>query len=287
MKYLEAKFTITPNSQDARDILAALASEAGFESFDEYEEGLKAYVQMDLFDKEVLQTAIDTFPIPSININYEINEVEEKNWNEQWEQEGFAPIIIDDKCIIYDARKESPTCDLPMSIGIAAKQAFGTGNHETTQMIVAALLNCDLEGKRVLDCGCGTGILGIVAKKSGASEVVGYDIDDWSVNNAIHNAELNGVEMEILEGDRSVLSHISGVFNVVVANINRNILLDDIPYIAEVMAEKATLILSGFYVDDAPLLVDKAMEYGFKENKKLINDKWCCLVLKRNLIKEL
>ena len=155
-------------------------------------------------------------------------EAEYRNWNEQWENEGFEPIVIDGRCIIHDTKHpagdkapDSPTLD----ITIEARQAFGTGTHETTRMIVGELLKMDLKGKRILDCGCGTGILGIVASKCGASEIVAYDIDEWSVENARHNAKLNGVKnMEVLEGDRNVLSHVSGVFDVVLANINRNIL---------------------------------------------------------------
>ena len=135
---------------------------------------------------------------------------------------------------------------IPMKILIDAQQAFGTGTHETTQMIVSLLLNQDLKDKRVLDCGCGTGILGIVAAKCGAREVVSYDIDEWSVRNAEHNAELNGVELDVLEGDKRVLSHVSGVFDVILANINRNIILEDIDEFVSVMTTDSKIILSGF-----------------------------------------
>ena len=145
--------------------------------------------------------------------------------------------------------------------------------------MVGTLLELDLKGKHVLDCGCGTGILGIVAAKCGASEVVGYDIDDWSVRNALHNAELNGVKMEVFEGDKGVLSHVSGLFDVVLANINRNILLADMPAFRDVMGSDSLLIISGFYEEDIPVLLDKAKELGLKEVSRKTNGDWACVKL--------
>jgi ribosomal protein L11 methyltransferase (prmA) len=170
---------------------------------------------------------------------------------------------------------------IPMKILIDAQQAFGTGTHETTQMIVSLLLNQDLKDKRVLDCGCGTGILGIVAAKCGAKEVVSYDIDEWSVRNAEHNAKLNGVELDVLEGDKRVLSHVSGVFDVILANINRNIILEDIDEFTSVMTTDSKIILSGFYEQDAEAILQKANDLGLKESQRLLNHDWCCLLLGR------
>lgn len=283
MKYYEAIFTITPDSEPARDIVSALAGEAGFESFDNEADGLKGYVQVDLFDKEKLNTSLNGFPIDGVHVDYKISEVNDEDWNATWEQEGFEPIMIADKCVIYDAKdadKINSDDSLPkMKIGIDARQAFGTGTHETTQMMVGTLLELDLKGKHVLDCGCGTGILGIVAAKCGASEVVGYDIDDWSVRNALHNAELNGVKMDVFEGDKGVLSHVSGLFDVVLANINRNILLADMPAFRDVMGSDSLLIISGFYEEDIPVLLDKAKELGLKEVSRKTNGDWACVKL--------
>ena len=220
MKYIQVKFTAEPDSQDVRDIIAALAAEVGFDSFTDEPDGLVGYCQEDLFNKETLTEIIQSLPIPDVKVSFEAAKAEDKNWNEEWEKAGFDPIIIDDRCAIIcknmeeDATATYPQLEkIPMKITIDAQQAFGTGTHETTQMIVSLLLNQDLKEKRVLDCGCGTGILGIVAAKCGAKEVVSYDIDEWSVRNAEHNAELNGVELDVLEGDRRVLSHVSGVFD--------------------------------------------------------------------------
>ena len=288
MKYIQVKFSAEPDSQDVRDIIAALAAEVGFDSFTDEPDGLVGYCQEDLFNKETLTEIIQSLPIPDVKVSFEAAKAEDKNWNEEWEKAGFDPIIIDDRCAIIcknmeeDATATYPQLEkIPMKITIDAQQAFGTGTHETTQMIVSLLLNQDLKEKRVLDCGCGTGILGIVAAKCGAKEVVSYDIDEWSVRNAEHNAELNGVELDVLEGDRRVLSHVSGVFDVILANINRNIILEDIDEFVSVMTTESKIILSGFYEQDAEVILQKANELGLKENQRLLNHDWCCLLLER------
>lgn len=287
MKYYQAIFTINPDSKDARDILSALAGEAGFESFEDADGGLKGYVQVDNFDKEALDTSIENFPLEGVKISYDITEADDEDWNSAWEDQGFEPILIDGKCVIYDARdKERIDADHSMpqlKIGIEARQAFGTGNHETTQMMVSTLLGMDLKGKHVLDCGCGTGILGIVAAKCGAEEVVGYDIDDWSVRNARHNAEINGVSLEVFEGDKGVLSHISGVFDIVLANINRNILLADMDAFCDVMSKEALLVVSGFYDEDVDVLVDKARSLSLALVSRKEKDHWTCLAFKPSI----
>lgn len=185
--------------------------------------------------------------------------------------------------MIYDAKHPDlhPTTSADhIEIGIEAKLAFGTGNHETTRMIVSTLLGMNLAKKRVLDCGCGTGILGIACSKMGASEIVGYDIDEWSVNNAQHNAQLNEVDnMEVLFGNATVISHISGMFDVVMANINRNILLEDMKAFRSVLNEGGYLILSGFYTEDIPVLTEKAEELGLREVGRKTDEGWACLIL--------
>ena len=232
--------TITPCSQDARDILSALSAEAGFETFEETPTGLLAYVQQSLFDREALDNAIADFPFEGTHITYNIREAEDRDWNEQWEQEGFNPIVVksekvnSEKCIvIHDGRHlgDLQLDNLLFTIEIDAHLAFGTGTHETTRMICATLLDADLQGKRILDCGCGTGILGICALKLGAASCVGYDIDEWSADNTRHNAVINHVDDRLtsLCGDSSVLSDYVAEFDVVLANINRNILLADMP----------------------------------------------------------
>ena len=298
MKYFEVNMTIEPCSQDAQDLLAALAGEAGFETFEETTDGLKGYVQQALFDEETLKSVLDSFPIDNTHISYNVREAEDRDWNEQWEQEGFEPIDV--KCqmadgtsktlLIHDGRHlpaDTNTCHAQPSdimIEIDAHMAFGTGTHETTRMICRQLLNMPLEGKRVLDCGCGTGILGICALKLGAASCVGYDIDEWSADNTRHNAVINRVDdrLEALCGDASVLGGYAPEFDVVLANINRNILLQDMERFVSVMAPGATLILSGFYQSDCQMLEEKALTLGLHPTLVTTDGDWaCCTYRKR------
>lgn len=286
MKYLVAEFKLECQDgmiQIARDLLTDALGEAGFETFEDTEEGINGYVQESLFDENAMNDVISNFMLPDVTINANIQEAEYKNWNEEWEEAGFERININDSITIYDARHDDGNgIASGISIGIETKQAFGTGTHETTRMIVSTLLNIDLKGKRVLDCGCGTGILGIAASKLGASEVVGYDIDEWSSENAIHNAELNGVgNMKVMLGDASVLKSVEGKFDVVLANINRNILLADMPAFVSVMADDSLLILSGFYASDVDLLIEKASSLGLSKIDSKSDSEWTCLVLKK------
>ena len=290
MKYLVADFKISTDRDGllatARDILCALAGEAGFESFEETPDGVKGYVQDDIFDQQALDSALTDWPIEGARVEYTMEKAEYKNWNAEWEESGFEPIIIDNRIRVYDARNANNELTLQPSpliqIGIEARMAFGTANHETTRMMLSTLLRCNPEGKRVLDCGCGTGILGIAAAKLGATDVVGYDIDEWSVENARHNAELNNVgNMEVFHGSRQVLSHVSGVFDIVMANINRNILIDDMAAFTEVMTKDGVLLLSGFYEADTDLLIAKAQELGLRENGRSQENGWAAISLKR------
>ena len=280
MNYYEVEFTISPLSADAADLLASLAGEAGFETFEETETGLKGYVQQSLFSVDALRKCIEDFPFEGTSIIYNVREAEDRDWNEQWEQEGFEPIVISDQLVIHDGR-HLPETDSQVSIEIDAKLAFGTGTHETTRMICKQLIDRS-QGARVLDCGTGTGILSIVALKFGATQAVGYDIDEWSADNARHNAVINRVDDRFtsLLGDSSVLNTVDGTFDLVLANINRNILLADMPRFISKMHNGSTLILSGFYTTDVQILVDKAKTLGlslvFRDN----DQDWACIVLR-------
>ena len=265
-------------------------------------------MQQQLFDQLTLQTALADFPFDNVDITYTIREAEDRDWNEQWEQEGFEPIVVRGKwrevrgkrnvqaLIIHDGR-HLPTdvisFHFPLSsfleIEIDARQAFGTGTHETTRMICTTLLDLfsnlspltsHLSPLRVLDCGTGTGILSICALKLGAKEAVGYDIDEWSVDNARHNAVINRVDDRFtsLLGDASILNKVEGTFDLVLANINRNILLADMPAFKQKMAPDATLILSGFYTADCPMLIDKAASLGLTLQQQKEYHDWACLV---------
>lgn len=284
MKYYEVKFTLSPFSSDVADVLAALAGEAGFESFENTADGLNGYVQQQLFDRDLLDMLLQSFPLPDTTITYTVNEAEDRDWNEQWEQEGFEPIVVDDRLVIHDGRHLPTASAERMEVEIDAHLAFGTGTHETTRMVCAALLELfaasTVFSPRVLDCGCGTGILGIVAMKLGASECVAYDIDEWSVDNTRHNAVINQVELTSLQGDVSILNRVEGTFDLVMANINRNILLADMPMFCSKMSPEARLILSGFYTADIPLLAEKATTFGLTLTAQREDNGWACIVLK-------
>ena len=334
MKYFEAEFVISPLSPDAIDLLADLAGEAGFESFEETPVGLKGYVQQQLFDPSTLQSALADFPFDNVEISYTIREAEYRDWNEAWENEGFDPIVVSrieecgvwsentiEEIIIHDGRHlPSEASSHLLEIEIDARQAFGTGTHETTRMICSTLLNLfsaknpsssasdnspssflrpfgskrpsaerhfplsskEKPSTRVLDCGTGTGILSICALKLGAQEAIGYDIDEWSVDNARHNAVINRVDDRFtsLLGDATILNKVEGTFDLVLANINRNILLADMPAMREKMAPGARLILSGFYTADAPLLIGKATTLGLTLEQQKEDNNWACLIFK-------
>lgn len=290
MKYYEVAFSVKAPAEvksDARDLVAALAGEAGFESFEETADGLKGYVQTALFSREALDEALKGFTFADAAVSYVVKEAENRDWNEAWEQEGFEPIAIGGKCVVHDGR-HLPRKRAAIEVEIDAKQAFGTGNHETTRMIVAALSQMDLAGKSVLDAGCGTGILGIAAVKMGASHATGYDIDEWSAANARHNAARNLVDrqIDILLGDASLLETIAATFDIVVANINRNILLGDMERLSRVLNGGGTMLLSGFYTEDAPLLEEKAKGLGLLKQRIYTDNGWACLALTKGNLSE-
>ena len=311
MKYFEVHFTIEAAGdllQTARDILSAMAGEVGFETFEDTPSGLVGYVQQQLFDRAGLDAITSGFPLPQCTIGYDVREAEYRDWNEQWEQQGFQPIVVGpftihdgqhlppqtphSQLLTPNSQLLTPNSSLltPNShlltphyeIEIHARQAFGTGTHETTRMMVATLAAMELAGKRVLDCGTGTGILAIVALKGGAAEAVGYDIDEWSTDNARHNAALNGVDsrMSVLLGDVSVLGQVEGLFDVVLANINRNILLADMPAMTARLKRGGRLVISGFLTDDIPMMLDKAAGLGLTLTSRKEEAGWCCLELR-------
>ena len=287
MNYLKTVFTLTAEDdtslQAARDLLADELGNYGYEAFEETPDGqLIGYIQQDTYHEAVVNEVIKNRLMSDVAITYSTEKIENQDWNAAWEEEGFEPIVVKNMITIYDARHtaDSTLFSTPVSIGIHATNAFGTGTHETTRMMVETLLELPLNGKRILDCGCGTGILGIAALKCGAKHVVSYDIDEWSAENTRYNAELNGVghQMDILHGDVHILTHVEGIFDVIVANINRNILLDDMEHFHNVLAKGGTLAISGFYEDDAPLLLEKAQTLGLNEVKRKTDNNWCTLI---------
>lgn len=288
MKYFVANFKIECEAelmQPARELLSAAACEAGFEAFEDTDDGLLGYVQRPMYDKEALDAAIADYMPEGAAVSYAVEEVPDQNWNQGWEDEGFEPIGVSDNLVIYDAKHTDREMfagdDGVMRIFIEARNAFGTGTHQTTRMILRRLLAMDVQGKSVLDCGCGTGILGITASRLGANPVLGYDIDEWSADNAQHNAALNGVEnMSVMLGDASVLDNVEDRFDIVIANINRNILIADMPAFRAHMKEGAQLILSGFYESDMPMIEAAAKEHGLSLCDVVTDEEWACALFK-------
>lgn len=270
--------------QTARELLSAAACEAGFEAFEDTDDGIAGYVQRTMFDRDALDAAIADYVPGSVDVEYTMEEVPDQDWNQGWEDEGFEPIGVGDGLVIYDAKHTDRDMfagdDGVMRIFIEARNAFGTGTHQTTRMILRRLLGMSLAGRSVLDCGCGTGILGIVASRLGAGRVLGYDIDEWSADNARHNAALNGVaNMDVMLGDASVLGGVDEKFDIVIANINRNILLADMAAFCAHMKVDGKLVLSGFYEADVPMLGQEAARHGLCIDDVAVDEEWACMML--------
>lgn len=263
MKYFEITFTASPCSETITDVLSALLAEIGFESFVECEGGIQAYIQQPLFDENSLQSVISDFPVPETSISYSISEPEDKDWNEEWEKNFFQPIVIDNRCVIHSTfHKDYPKAEY--DIVINPQMAFGTGHHETTSSILGELLDADLKGKSVLDMGCGTSILAILASMRGANDVTAIDIDDWCVNNSRDNITLNHINNITVElGDASLLKG-RKPFDVIIANINRNILLNDMEAYTACMHKGSEIYMSGFYVQDIEAIRTKGESLGLK-----------------------
>ncbi len=278
MKYFQVTFTPHPCNETVTDVISALTAEIGFESFVECEGGLDAYIQQSLFDEKSLKQIIADFPIPGTTIDYTITEPEDKDWNEEWEKNFFQPIVIGDRCVIHSTfHKDYPKAEY--DIVINPQMAFGTGHHATTSSIIAELLDADLAGKSVLDMGCGTSILAILASMRGADPITAIDIDDWCVNNSRDNIRLNRISnIEVKLGDASLLKGHTP-FDVIIANINRNILLNDMPAYAACMHKGSEIYMSGFYVEDIPAITEKGASLGMKFIHHREKDRWAAVKL--------
>ena len=280
MKYFEFVFRTHPCTETVNDVLAAVLGEAGFESFMECEGGLTAYIQQSLCDETSIKNAIADFPLPDTEITYTYTEAEDKDWNEEWEKNIYQPIVIGDLSIINSPFHH----DVPKAeydIVINPQMAFGTGHHETTSLIIEELLDSELKDKSLLDMGCGTSILAILARMRGARPCTAIDIDEWCVRNSIENIELNGVnEIAVSQGDASSLVG-KGPFDVIIANINRNILLNDMRHYIACMHPGAELYMSGFYIDDIHAIREEAEKNGlvfvhYKEKNRWAEVKFVC-----------
>ena len=269
--YLVYYFKVQP-LQPAVEILIAELGYAGFESFVETDEGVTAYIQKDEWYDAILEN-IQILNSEEFEISYTSEEIEQTNWNEEWEK-NFNPIIVDHQCSVRAPFHEKPDTDY--DIIIEPKMSFGTGHHETTHMMIQHILRNDFKDKSVLDMGCGTGVLAILAEMKGAQPIDAIDYDNWCYLNSLENVERNNSKhITVLEGDASILP--GRHYDVVIANINRNILLNDMNIYAETLNAHGTLFLSGFYTDDIPIIVEECNIYGLKHVETLERNNWVAL----------
>lgn len=275
MKYVEVSFNCTPNIDTVTDVLAAQLSEIEFESFVQSDSGLLAYVSKPMFSVEKLDNLLRNF-ILDAEIDYSFKTIEDKNWNEEWEKHYFQPIVIEKSCIIHSSFHK-PEGEYSYRILIDPKMAFGTGHHQTTGLILRKILSMDLHGKSVLDMGCGTAVLAILASMRGANPIIAIDIDEWAYENALDNVRLNHISnIEVMHGAAELLGAES--YDVIFANINRNILLQDIVTYAKVLNPGGKLIMSGFYTEDIPAIREESEKNGLVFNRFSEMDNWAAVV---------
>lgn len=276
MRYFEITFITTPCTETVNDVLSAVLGEIGFESFVEHENGIKGYVQQNLFDENTLKDILRDFPLADANIQYEVQLMEDKNWNEEWEKNFFQPIVVGNRCVIHSTfHKDIPQAEY--DIVINPQMAFGTGHHQTTSLILSELLDADLKGKSLLDMGCGTSILAILAAMRGAAPITAIDIDDWCVENSKDNIKLNEVDNITVELGNADLLKGRKPFDIIIANINRNILLADMKAYAEAMHPGSEIYMSGFYVQDITYLQEEAVKHQLKFQYHKEKDNWAAV----------
>ncbi len=283
MQYTRYTFSVSGLSESLSpdivfDLLSEDLAELGFECFELKNEQLLAYVPSSTTELS-FDELFEHFPIPNLLFSFESELMPDENWNKEWENNYFQPLLLaGGRCLIKAPFHESvPSCQI--EIIIEPKMAFGTGNHETTSLIISYLLEHDIKGLNVLDMGCGTGILGILALKEGAESLISIDIDEWAYENVKENAVLNHVTIkEIIHGDASKLRG-NESFDLILANITRNILLEDMPKYVASLKNGGKLVLSGFYEEDKEILCQRGQELGLSYKSHSTANKWCMLEL--------
>lgn len=274
MDYIQYAFTVSP-PEPGSDILIALLADLGFESFTQNDTGFDAYIQ-DMFDNE---EAIKELSFDDFSFSYSRTEIPKTNWNEEWEK-NFNPVYVDELVCIRAHFHPAPI-QIKHDIVITPKMSFGTGHHDTTWLMSKTLFSLDLKNKAVLDMGCGTGILAILARQMGANPVSGIDIDDWSIENSIENAEVNGIpDIEFKKGDASLLPATAS-FDVILANINKNVLKQDMTAYFNCLKKDGYLLLSGFFTTDVEELKEVAVKAGFTLIENYSRNEWAVIKLKK------
>lgn len=313
MKYLEFHFSLDPSSTDFLDILEAVLADVGFDSFvkagddvvspadildatddtvipqqlesmdnkvDVPSAGLTAYIKAADFDEAALQEALGNFPVPDVSIKYQVMEAEDKDWNAEWEKNYFQPLNVDGRCTVSATfHKDVPETEY--NIKINPRMSFGTGHHETTRQMLREVLRVDIAGKDVLDMGCGTSILAILAAMRGARHCTAIDVDEWCVKNSEENIQLNGLtNVDVHLGDAGSLPD-KPTFDIILANIHLNIINGDMPAYVRCLRSGGMLMTSGFYLNDLPQVKSRAAELGLEFLHAGDERDWCCAVFQK------
>ncbi len=272
MTYIELAISVTPKEQGC-DILIAHLSELDFESFVENDTGFSAFIQEDKYNESEVISIFNLYS-SELKVEFSPKIIPQQNWNKEWES-SFEPIDVAGKCLIrapfHDTNKK-----YLFDIIIEPKMSFGTGHHDTTQLMIQKLLTIDIKNKSVLDMGCGTGVLAILASKMGAHPITAIDIDDWSVENSIENTKRNNINNVIVQKGNAQLL-VKKTFNTILANINKNVLLADLETYCKCLEKNGNLIISGFFDTDAADLKSKATELGLKFEEKAVSNQWTML----------
>lgn len=277
MNYSVTHFILSPMSDMAADILSALLAEQGYDSFEQTENGVDAYIPTDMLAQADVDSLLADFPLPDVNFTFRTEAMENKDWNEKWETNSFEPIVIPELCCIHDTRHEADST-IPYDILINPRMAFGSGTHETTSQLVELLLRSDFHRQKVLDMGCGTCILGICMSLRGAERVVAIDIDEQSVDNSLLNCGLNHLNnIYVVHGNASAIQE---TFDTIVANIHRNIIINDMQTYVAHLRKGGTLIVSGFFTEDIPAIQSAAEAQGLTLVHQQARNNWAVAVFK-------
>ena len=278
--YLSIRVNCSPCSEDITDLAAAFLADAGFESFEPDDTGLTAYIRASEDGKTLAAEALTDFPMDTtFTLSSEF--IKGEDWNSEWEKNYFKPIVIGDMVVVHSTfHKDVPSA--LYDIVIDPKMAFGTGHHDTTSQMMKLILELPLDDRSVIDMGTGTGILAILAKMRGASEVSGIEIDEPAYLNALEHIALNNVDINIIHGDASALKNLASS-DFLFANINRNIILGDLDRYSSALKNGGEMLLSGFYESDIPIIESECAKYGILEESRLVSDKgWTALRLRKN-----
>jgi ribosomal protein L11 methyltransferase len=273
LNYLELKIKVDSNFSE---ILLAELADSGYDSFAETVEGLDAYIEEDKFKEEDLLNVIEKYR-NVFSVDYSVHKMENKNWNEEWEK-NFSPVVVADKCLIR-ASFHVPQPQYPYEIIINPKMSFGTGHHETTSMMIENQLETDHEGKKVMDAGSGTGILSVMASKLGAENIMAFDVEDWAFENLKENIQLNHcLNIEAALGDINKVKHLHNQYDIILANINKNVLLEEIKAYSSKLRTGGILMLSGFYLEDTDDIIAEAKKFFLEKNVLKEKNRWASLI---------